>query len=120
MRISDWSSDVCSSDLHHVRGARFQGRDVVAGRALSDPQPRRIVHLTGRAQHDHQALDRARRGADDGGMVPVDLGRAICGGHRRAGRERSEEPTSVLQSLMRNTYAVFYLTTKHMTIRYNN
>src|SRR3546814_11227457 len=36
MRISDWSSDVCSSDLHPVlfqAGASDQGRDLAARRA---------------------------------------------------------------------------------------
>src|SRR3546814_19252012 len=36
MRISDWSSDVCSSDLPHthivIRGKDEQGRDLVIGR----------------------------------------------------------------------------------------
>ena len=41
-------------------------------------------------QHDHQAVDRADRRADDGRLVPVDLGRAICRGRGRAGRERRD------------------------------
>src|SRR3546814_11322694 len=42
MRISDWSSDVCSSDLHHVaRGARD------AEHALSDADALEVVELAG-------------------------------------------------------------------------
>ena len=41
-------------------------------------------------QHDHQAVDRARRRPDDGRVVPVDLGRAICRGRRRPVRQRRD------------------------------
>ena len=63
---------------------------MVARRALPDPLARRAVHLAGRPQHDHQAVDRADRRHDDGRLVPVDLGRAICRRHGRAGRERRD------------------------------
>ena len=66
-----------------IRGIRLQGRFVVAGRALFDPFGCRTVHFAGRPQHDHQALDRADRGHDDGCVVPLDRGGAIC---RRPGR----------------------------------
>ena len=63
---------------HAVRRARLQGRHLVARRPLPDPLDRRAVHLAGRPEHDHQAVDRADRRPDDGRVVPVDLGRAIC------------------------------------------
>src|SRR3546814_7005676 len=40
MRISDWSSDVCSSDLDQVHG-RFAGRVVLAHADLGSGQPAR-------------------------------------------------------------------------------
>src|SRR3546814_2251235 len=109
MRISDWSSDVCSSDLvlpavHEVprrgTGSRSQG----AGR--------------GRAAHD-QREDRARVPQAAGVLqrrVPA-AGACRHRDHRPAGRGgllRSEEHTSELQSLMRTSYAVFCLKKKRM------
>src|SRR3546814_4222642 len=104
MRISDWSSDVCSSDLvaspaeadrSGGPGARAEGGD--------DP------HRPG-----------ARRRAGKRSVAPVQAG---AGQWRRQARRnppapraqvpaRSEEHTSELQSLMRISYAVFCLKTK--------
>src|SRR3546814_4424442 len=94
MRISDWSSDVCSSDLrelflppHRCDGAR--DRDEV-----------------GRRREQHLALER---------IVPKLVVLIERGGEKMfAGDEhheeiRSEEHTSELQSLMRNSYAVLCL-----------
>src|SRR3546814_6241930 len=106
MRISDWSSDVCSSDL----GFR---RDAVGGVEGLLPLPaavgllrRRheaVGHLVG-IEH-HAAVDVAR-GAPDG----LD---ERGGGAQEALlvgiEDRSEEHTSELQSLMRISYAVFCL-----------
>src|SRR3546814_2787556 len=97
MRISDWSSDVCSSDLCPLL-RRLGDGDGGAKLALSrrvrsrpaQPQPR------GRVFHDGGGLRRVRQSA-----------RVANGGHRR-----SEEHTSALQSLMRISYAVFCLNTK--------
>ena len=56
------------------------------------------LHLAGRPQHDHQAVDRAGCGHDDGRVVPVDLGRAIFRGaaaqlRRRCRRSAGRSPT---------------------------
>src|SRR3546814_3003948 len=100
MRISDWSSDVCSSDLAVGRA----GVVVLAHRAhfLPDrlPQP-----AGGDAQLDVGLLELPARGADHPGPG---LGRKANGPVSR----RSEEHTSELQSLMRIPYAVFCLTQK--------
>src|SRR3546814_13254623 len=49
MRISDWSSDVCSSDLQHLREALGAEREIGVGRRLLACQPRaEIVHRLGR------------------------------------------------------------------------
>src|SRR3546814_5147435 len=91
MRISDWSSDVCSSDL----GARPQRRD---------PQP---AHHRLAAWLDHPDFRRRRSRPPGGGGDPLPPG-----GHRPALADRSEEHTSELQSLMRISYAVFCLKKK--------
>src|SRR3546814_9068523 len=103
MRISDWSSDVCSSDLkaytlsggtsHHLRvlpecrsggtwmvrlfGALHQPKPSSSATTNSAPAPRRNVL-------------------------------------------RSEEHTSELQSIMRNSYAGFCMKTKHKLNRISN
>src|SRR3546814_9768660 len=102
MRISDWSSDVCSSDL---RDRRVQeGPDPVG---VMQPA-REPGH--GHEHHQHPQPERARR-------APVEHPRREHRQRRpQAGLEpgdrRSEEHTSELQSLMRISYAVFCLTKK--------
>src|SRR3546814_6606100 len=106
MRISDWSSDVCSSDLP------------LAATAGADPQEhllrrrRRSVHLfvARRRGGEHPALRKgfSRR---DGDPPRTELSLDAPDPRRRLGA-RSEEHTSELQSLMRNSYAVFCLKKK--------
>src|SRR3546814_8686042 len=97
MRISDWSSDVCSSDLTAELHAadwsgRRHGRIDAGGNAGRGPGGRRDDRRTARrlrAQlRDHE------QGSPCGAAV------------------RSEEHTSELQSLMRISYAVFCLKKK--------
>src|SRR3546814_5243098 len=92
MRISDWSSDVCSSDL----GA---GSD----RDRGDDRARHVAVAPCRMEGN---ADRARRRKSAGGD-----GRSPR--HPAAGR--SDEHTSELQSLMRISYAVFCLKKKKQT-----
>src|SRR3546814_2828809 len=96
MRISDWSSDVCSSDLLLRRD------DLRDCRAEFGVDQRADVELAG-LEHGDDAL------ADGGRLVE---------GERRLGdildgADRSEEHTSELQSLMRISYAVFCLKKKN-------
>src|SRR3546814_6227082 len=118
MRMSDWSSDVCSSDLIGVN---------------------RVIH--GRSCHDAAELQSTIFVVKCGG---IELQRAVCedvlgadlegidrfraetladGENRRKRRidpARSEEHTSELQSLMRISYAVFCLKKKiHQHTTYN-
>src|SRR3546814_995555 len=103
MRISDWSSDVCSSDLRHhgQRGARVghaQAEAALAGFAA------RVVVLRTRLGDQvvqAQAFDQPQRLA------------AAAFAHRLHRHDRSEEHTSELQSLMRISYAVFCLKKKN-------
>src|SRR3546814_4083130 len=97
MRISDWSSDVCSSDLHfeHAPG---QAQDLRLVQALVEE----FLHELG----DGGELQRRN-------MDPR-VGRLHRQRERppRWRRHRSEEHTSELQSLMRISYAVFCLKKK--------
>src|SRR3546814_2232189 len=92
MRISDWSSDVCSSDL----AATWQA----FGRSFD------IAPLLDQA-HATIAFD-----ADPLGPGPRLVLNSLRWSVRRSAfqqGDRSEEHTSELQSLMRNSYAVFCL-----------
>src|SRR3546814_9026684 len=120
MRISDWSSDVCSSDLYgrrkEVEPARctWQGVGPWASRmgAALFKRFRLECHIE-RGLPDRRLLHRqARSFHATAGNGPHELpcgGAGDCGPRRlvcRAGDDRSEEHTSELQSLMRISYAV--------------
>src|SRR3546814_4064832 len=129
MRISDWSSDVCSSDLaiarvdadhahahvlghgrHHLVAflpAQQAGVDEYAGQLVAD----RPVQQRG----NDRRIDAAREAEDH--FVRTDLlaharNLVVDDVGRRPQRLRSEEHTSELQSLMRISYAVFCLKKK--------
>src|SRR3546814_7408001 len=107
MRISDWSSAVCSSDLGPARDLAAKADGEV--RADQSEPPRSLVvsiFVNGDDDRDHQdeCKDRKR---DIGHMVHL-VGRSAA----LDARWRSEEHTSELQSLMRISYAVFCLKTK--------
>src|SRR3546814_6819917 len=102
MRISDWSSDVCSSDLgdqHHALGehpleqAPEQHRvaDVAAEELGEHQHPQLLAPL---ARDRHQRVARAGVGAQA----------LVHAAHEAV--ERSEEHKSDHQSLMGNSYAV--------------
>src|SRR3546814_4980177 len=101
MRISDWSSDVCSSDLVWL--------------AIADRKTRLMktrIYLSLKAFMK-----------DGDGAMLVDRLRVLAGNYRINRRginavrrsRRSEEHTSELQSLMRISYAVFCLKKKKNT-----
>src|SRR3546814_9809464 len=120
MRISDWSSDVCSSDLvaavAGIRGGPGAGRPdrrVLAerGRRPADGGRGRIV---GTPAADDRTHPRCRH------RHPPPLGRRRYRCRHQLIRSptdpfRSEEHTSELQSLMRTSYAVFCLNKKMRT-----
>src|SRR3546814_4662098 len=107
MRISDWSSDVCSSDLQEQRGQRQVARilDVGIAHALEQDQVE---------DRDRGDIERHPAIAQDH-RHPIDLGAPVepitgkAGDVLAAAPHRSEEHTSELQSLMRISYAVFCL-----------
>src|SRR3546814_6423811 len=97
MRISDWSSDVCSSDLLYL--VTGQGRAPLSSRPLVA-----TVHGTSRADGRSARPWRGEYERETTSGAP----RAEAGSARR----RSEENTSEIQSLMRLSYAVFCLKQK--------
>src|SRR3546814_5946078 len=91
MRISDWSSDVCSSDLRsHRRGSRRAAECCLGRGGEPSARPEGIARVAA------------------GTANPTGPGVSVA--PTRAGR--SEEHTSELQSLMRISYAVFCLKKK--------
>src|SRR3546814_3147690 len=97
MRISDWSSDVCSSDLNEPTGEVPRHRHRIVGGGLVE-------------QHRHVGLSAFTIETEG-----FDVGRCR-GAHISHGRAtRSEEHTSELQSLMRISYAVFCLKKKNQS-----
>src|SRR3546814_1424268 len=94
MRISDWSSDVCSSDLG---GARYTPPPVTHYLTYSQYNCQRNIYTNTRGLRA-PGINRAR-------SIPPHL-------DGEASRGRSEEHTSELQSLMRISYAVFCLKKK--------
>src|SRR3546814_7949120 len=113
LRISDWSSDVCSSDLLGARGVSGDRSrtDPARERATArdaDPDRRGRRKRGRRTAAETERLDPARSRSAALGQIrkvqPPD--------QRNIGHQRSEEHTSELQSLMRISYAVFCLKTK--------
>src|SRR3546814_8280843 len=116
MRISDWSSDVCSSDLD---GA--QRTDEVVGAVVAhdadglhrqkhgEGLPDRVVKA---GLADFVEIDCIRLAQDVELFAGYGTGATDC---ETRTRERSEEHTSALQSLMRISYAVFCLKTNTTT-----
>src|SRR3546814_7004850 len=99
MRISDWSSDVCSSEL--LASSRLRARRQPVLPAVPQRGGQDAIHRRCR-------LDRRRGGGE----------RAAASHHALwRGRSRSEEHTSELQSLMRISYAVFCLKKKIKTLQ---
>src|SRR3546814_6288939 len=116
MRISDWSSDVCSSDLAQaVSHVLAQPVDLLGSDVASDVQLAGTEALLHRRAFFHGVVD----DLVDGDIVRIvelvvldqrglDLGSPA---NQLVGA-RSEEHTSELQSLMRISYAVFSLKKK--------
>src|SRR3546814_10327406 len=115
MRISDWSSDVCSSDLpYEETRRRGAGYDLRADQAPQDPGPGE--GRGSRRDRDGKRSDAGDPRAPRQGPLRACVGTASPGSPPGAGGDdRSEEHTSELQSLMRISYAVFCLTQKKNT-----
>src|SRR3546814_5977996 len=117
MRISDWSSDVCSSDLEQADRPDVPPQALLAQGQHRLGRPDLPEQLLGRLVHPY--VGRLRR-QDDGdqegiGIMMVEFALRFRIGGGQAAEERSEEHTSELQSLMRISYAVFCLKKKKNT-----
>src|SRR3546814_8555052 len=114
MRISDWSSDVCSSDLM-IGGANP---------AVMQSQARALRDVERENQRVAVAVARTSQKISDQSLVTARARREMSGFERSLRTTattlnvvqgplgpiaRSEEHTSQLQSLMRISYAVFCL-----------
>src|SRR3546814_1547206 len=115
MRISDWSSDVCSSDLEQIRNWR-EGRPVPPQPAALPPEVAPGTDATHTAEAPRMAAARLEISPGPDDAMPPKPG-AAAGAGFDGQQARSEEHTSELQSLMRISYAVFCLKkkTKHKT-----
>src|SRR3546814_9111065 len=135
MRISDWSSDVCSSDLSTGPGTAAEPcrapPDAFAAAVLEDAGTALLPCRCGDYPHAPAysllrtaQFDQDRENPSPGSPQPV-CGRGArlnsrrqthhtsSAKHRLIATTRSEEHTSELQSLMRNSYAVFCLKKKN-------
>src|SRR3546814_2973874 len=107
MRIGDWSSDVCSSDLSAI-GRKRADRERTQPYVLTGRQPFgriRNRHLDHLIAVEKSRLDLRHRPCAKNMLDPRSQSRFIVL------RQRSEEHTSELQSHMRISYAVFCLKT---------
>src|SRR3546814_6912490 len=108
MRISYWSSDVCSSDLNIHSNLCSRAlrciRRALAAQLPPDMLAEPVLH--------HGSVSRLlrRQRWHGGSMFPLGRGRSQIADYHRL---RSEEHTSELQSLMRISYAVFCLKKKN-------
>src|SRR3546814_4914424 len=142
MRISDWSSDVCSSDLdlgHRISVRTVSTRPGYVTRVFDTPartighreawrrtvtysvqtRGRIVAGVENFKKMSNETLNHPRGWRSDG----IAFRRVATGGsmilvlsEARKVPSRSEEHTSELQSLMRNSYAVFFLKKKKKTI----
>src|SRR3546814_5199466 len=118
MRISDWSSDVCSSDLWSAAGATLRGIGqtvivcaltyflLVSGHSFK----RKLVRISGESLHEKKVTVQILEEIDAQiqRYLLIQLGTSALVGVGTGllfAIIRSEEHTSELQSLMRSSYA---------------
>src|SRR3546814_1637866 len=117
MRISDWSSDVCSSDLQFASGRPRPAPARRSERRQAFPWGV-CLYLVGRELERHGRERDVEVGVviEPGDTVPDGLHRETVAERALVAlvveQRRSEEHTSELQSLMRISYAVFCLKKK--------
>src|SRR3546814_1014513 len=101
MRISDWSSDVCSSDLLKVPvGTKVSDLIALAGGPTVQP----YALIDGGPMMGKLTSPQATVTKTTGGIIVLPVQHSLV---------RSEEHTAELQSLMRISYAVFFLQQKN-------
>src|SRR3546814_9998300 len=130
MRISDWSSDVCSSDLINVLFRNWNAFKATGVSSVTSPYtfygsmglsaPRHFGGVKPSTSPSDPIIVSFGTGGNSGMLTNPVFVRGICGDDTPAigtsndeqYRARSEEHTSELQSLMRISYAVFCLKTQ--------
>src|SRR3546814_4013480 len=112
MRISDWSSDVCSSDLSLVRSCRgLVKMSVVLPYSTKVPRWKKAVRCDTRAACCMLWVTITIAYLPRSSWISSSIFAVAIGSSAEQGR--SEEHTSELQSLMRISYAVFCLKKKN-------
>src|SRR3546814_7603972 len=114
MRISDWSSDVCSSDLQTLKNRILLENYFLPG-DLEAQIEAFVEHYNN--QRYHESLNNVTPADAYFGRAPAIIKqreriKRQTIEYRRLQHRRSEEHTSELQSLMRISYAVFCLKKK--------
>src|SRR3546814_2209083 len=131
MRISDWSSDVCSSDLGGgkarraglatIKGARGSRAELIGcvGRVERDGHDVTVATSSSNGRYgakwnggDLLRIGDHRLWVDRRGRLRIKAGTPSSDDDGQALSGRSEEHTSELQSLMRSSYAVVCLKKK--------
>src|SRR3546814_3695970 len=117
MRISDWSSDVCSSDLSAPASASPSSPPTppTARTCCVPPTPRctRQRPAAATASSSPASWPTGGRGRVEAKSVRIVPADHIARDASQPIHRRSEEHTSELQSLMRISYAVFCLKKKN-------
>src|SRR3546814_20624897 len=112
MRISDWSSDVCSSDLPRLVGGAAAGERDPAAAARAQVAGVQGVAVAGQAVAagvvDHR-----------GDEMPLDVG-AIVGGERRARSEERRVGKECVSTFRSRWSPDTYKTKIYNTTEYNN
>src|SRR3546814_5435645 len=108
MRISDWSSDGCSSDLIPVKTIARPASSAAAITSSSRTEPPGWITAVAPASTAASRPSANGKKASDATAEPT-----VRGASQPFGR--SEEHTSELQSLMRNSDAVFFVKKKNNT-----
>src|SRR3546814_2591651 len=114
MRISDWSSDVCSSDLTEEGHRSFDTRQNRNGaeedrHCAAQPDPGDEAPLAPVEVEGQEAQQHGQRTTDQNQEKGDAQRRDVCREQIRRRYQqpkRTEEHTSELQSIMRNSYAV--------------
>src|SRR3546814_5728720 len=130
MRISDWSSDVCSSDLRQAghlvarHQPQVQGDRECDAEQYADAGNQQVLDLEVMQDVDLACAQRAAHADLAMALADPEAGQAddAGGGDRdqdqadHPHQDRSEEHTSELQSLMRISYAVLCMKKKNIKI----
>src|SRR3546814_8629015 len=120
MRISDWSSDVCSSDLASNPPAQaLHCRRIGGGREAAALVRHSSEAYRQRRRQGEEGRAEAEKFFSSAGLSLSAIPWTIGTFPKWLGSGRSEEHTSELQSLMRISYAVFCLNKKKNKYQHN-